>query len=444
MNNSYWLTEKNLIKELTPIKIKEKIEHSGIPLIFKNDTLYIDNKENHTLLIAGTGSGKTQVSTLPTIHLAMKASESFVVTDVNGELYQNTAFSLKEENYNVIVLDFADAKMGNSWNPLDLAYQLYKNKEVDKAYELIENLGYYLFFEKEDKTIDPFWFNSTKDYFTGLVLYLFENAKEEEINLLSVYELSNYLNENDTSKKFLEKLNTNSSIYSNLITTLKAPFETRGSIISVFSQRIKKYISRDILKNMLSSSDFDIKNIGNEKTAVFLISGQNNYGENLISLFINQIVNCVDIYGKKEKTCHIISDNFDTLIPIYNFNKMIEFCRSIKIKFTVAIRSYQHLNNMYSKEESNLLKLCFGNIIYLLSNDISTLEEISDYCGNTLNNKPLITVEELKLLEPFEAIILMPRRMPFRTKLLPDYKINWGYTNKKVEVPKRKENEIKV
>ena len=83
----------------------------------------------------------------------------------------------------------------------------------------------------------------------------------------------------------------------------------------------------------------------------------------------------------------------------------------------------------------------FLNIIYLYSNDIYTLEEISKLCGNKyVNNKflPLVTVDDLKLLENFEAVILLPRIMPFRTKLVPDYRINWGFDEENISLEERK------
>ena len=64
-------------------------------------------------------------------------------------------------------------------------------------------------------------------------------------------------------------------------------------------------------------------------------------------------------------------------------------------------------------------------------------------CGNTeISGKvrPLITEEELKVLKPFEAIILIPRLMPYKTKLLPDYKIDWNLEKKSIDIPKRKNN----
>ena len=83
----------------------------------------------------------------------------------------------------------------------------------------------------------------------------------------------------------------------------------------------------------------------------------------------------------------------------------------------------------------------FLNIIYLYSNDIYTLEEISKLCGNKyVNNKflPLVTVDDLKLLENFEAVILLPRIMPFRTKLVPDYRIDWGFDEENISLEERK------
>ena len=134
------------------------------------------------------------------------------------------------------------------------------------------------------------------------------------------------------------------------------------------------------------------------------------------------------------------------MIPIKDFSRLIDFSRSIRVKFTVVIRSYKHLMNMYSKEETEILKMCFGNIIYLLANDIYTLEEISNFCGNQLVGEkiiPLITPEELKTMEIFNAIVIMPRMMPYKTKLLPDYQIDWGYKDELATFPKRKLNNTK-
>lgn len=443
MSYSRWATNEELKERLEAIKIGEKIEKAGIPIAYDQDHLYIDSHESNNLIIGSTGSGKTQACIMPYIKLSMLAGESIVVNDPLGELYETHAEILKEKGYNTILLNFDDARYGNSWNPLNMPYQLYKNGEKDRAIKCVEDIAYYMFYDAKDKNSDPFWINSVINCFTGVVLYLFENAKEDEINLLSVYHFSNYLVNSDSSKKIINKLDKQGQIYMNLVGVIAAPTETKGSILSVYNQKMKAYVSREMLTNMLADTDFDLSEINSKKTALFIVSGQSSYGNNFIPLLINQIIDYVK-YNKNDKYLNILLDEFDSMVPIKDFARIVEFCRAIKIRITVTIRSFIHLYNMYTKEDAEILKLCFGNIIYLLSDDIYTLDEISKLCGNTEDGTPLITIEDLKTLKMFESIVLMKRVMPIKTKLIPDYKINYNLDLKKCSMEKRKENTCNV
>ena len=59
----------------------------------------------------------------------------------------------------------------------------------------------------------------------------------------------------------------------NLASTVLAPPETKGSILAVFNQKVKSYIVSDKLSQMLSLTNFDLHNISNQKTAIFVIGG---------------------------------------------------------------------------------------------------------------------------------------------------------------------------
>lgn len=449
-NNMYyarWCKDNEMKETLTEINLKKEVKATGNPIMYDKNSLYIPNQDAHTLVIGATGSGKTQATILPLTKLSYLAGESVVINDVKGDIYKRTAYNFQERGYQVIALNFDNPNLGSSWNPLTLAYQFYKQKNTDKAITLIGDLGYYLFSDTDNRELDPFWTNSTIDYFTGLTMYLFEHAKEEEINLNSIYNLANDLSDEQTSTKFLQQLDKTSTIYYNLSGTLKAPMETKGGIIATFNQKIKKYIELNNLSNMLSTSDFDIKEISNQKTAIFIISGLNTYSNSLIPLLVSQVITATDEFGKQEKRLNILLDEFDSMLPIKNFAKVINYARSIKIRFTVVIKSYIDLTNMYGKEQTEVIKSCFPILIYLLSNDIYTLEEISKMCGNHEIDKkvrPLISVEELKVMKAFEAIVLIPRMMPYKTTLLPDYKIDWNLEQQEMTIPPRKENHIKI
>ena len=84
-----------------------------------------------------------------------------------------------------------------------------------------------------DSNSDPFWEKTASDYFVGLALYLFDNAKSEEINLNSIFNLSNdiFKDDNKYDKLIMNSLDKSSSTYQFLSGTLFSPKETSGGLL---------------------------------------------------------------------------------------------------------------------------------------------------------------------------------------------------------------------
>ena len=440
MNYARWSTKEELLKVLKEIDIDSNIQKSGIPMGYDKDKIYIKDDNSHTLVIGAPGSGKTQAVMLPQVKLAIKANESFFINDVKGEILEKVGGELKKQNYNIIVLDYANLERGNHYNILDFPYYLYTNNNKDKAIQTLEEIGFYLLHDSND-TSDIFWENTAIEYFIGLVLYLFDHAKKEEINLNSVFALSTQINDNN--EKFIDSLDKNSSTYQYLSNTLTAPSETKPGIVLTFSQRIKRFITKENLSSMMTKSDFDITNIGKEKTAIFVISGISNYANTLMSILLEQIFYSIQMYGNKDNRFNLIIDEFDSLMPIKDFYGKLNYARGINIRVTAFIKNLTNLNNIYGNKNKDLIRMCFDNIIYLLANDLYTLEEISKLCGDT-GRGPLISIEELKTMDYFNEIILMPRMMPIKTKVKPDYEIEWDMDKSIIDVPKLEKVDRKI
>ncbi len=417
MKFAEWETLENM-KELVPLsKVNghEKIKSSGLPMAYDDKYLYVNGRGTHSLIIGTTGSGKTECITLPMLNEAWLAEESVVVSDSNYELYERTKDEFKNHGYKIYKLNLDEATDTNSWNPFDLIKKLYEEKNYDKASDEIETLGYYLINGPEEQNADPFWINSAVNYFTGICLYLLENKKE--LNLDSIYEVDNAIKENPD--KFLKTLDKKATSYINLSCVLLAPTDTKMSIIAVFDNKYKMFIVKENLRKMLLKSDFDITKISEEKTAIFIKCGKSKISANLLPLLIEQIYS-----AKNDKNrINIIIDEFYNANPILDFPKMLSYSRGVGIIFTVMIRGFNDLKRTYGVEGAEMVRLGFSNIVYLLSQDIETLEEISKLCGETVKKEPLVTVEDLKCMKPFEAIVLTIRMMPFKTKMLPYFEI---------------------
>ena len=450
------------------IKEDKNVEHvfaidkhataAGIPLINNGKDIWVDNGDYHNLVIGSTGSGKTECLVKPMVNLLAKKGESMIITDPKGEIYEYSADYLKEQGYKIIVLNFRDPQKGNAWNPLTLPYQYYKNGNTDKSTELLDDVGLNIIRDPNNKS-EPFWENSAADYFSGLALGLFMDAKEEEINLNSINYMSSVGEERFAAgtylKEYFHMKGEDSSPYIFASNTINAPKDTQGGITSTFRQKIRIFASREKLSEMLSHSDFNMRDIGKEKTAVFMIiHDEKTTYHSLLTIFIKQCYETLidvakEMGGKLPFRTNFILDEFANMPPLKDVDSMVSAARSRDIRFTFIIQNFAQLNDVYGKEIAEVIKGNCGNWVYLISTEMAALEEISKMCGEVKSKEkektastPLVTVTDLQKLKLFEAIIIRLRKYPFKTKYEPDFKMDWGINRKKAKLPEREEEPI--
>ena len=417
MSYARWATKDEILNSSTKITWGD-ISKSGIQLMYDDDSMYIDGSEIHNLIIGATGSGKTQTTVLPQIYLSIMSGESTIVNDPRGEIYALTAGLAKEQGFKINVIDFMDPSKGNNFNPLYLPYKLYKEGNIDAAIEMLEDVGYYIVCDSHKTDADPFWETSATNLFTGLALYLFEKARNaDEVNLNSIVNMGNNIEE---VSKEIQSMDKNSLIYTTLAAIINAPGETKGSIISVFQQKAGLITSRETISKLICNNNIDLENV-KDKTITYIIAN-GRCSDLIVPMLLNEVCKISDI-NKDKKKLNIILDEFNTYKPIRNFNNILTVSRSINIRFNIYIQSILELEYVYGKKEAGFIRMCFANIIYLLANDAETLEFISSSCGRASESQMLVTKEDLKILRPFEAIILKNRMYPIKTKLLPYFEL---------------------
>ena len=462
---SSWAKPKD-IKEDNGVKrilaSDSKVDAAGTPLISNGKELWVDNGEYHTLVIGATGSGKTQNTILPTIKVLAKKGESVVVTDPKGEIYEKAGGLLKKNGYKIILLNFRNPQNGNTWNPLELPYRLYKNGNQDKAIELLDDLALNILYDETNANSDPFWEKTAADYFSGIALAMFEDTTEDKININSINMTATVGEDKFGGSTFIKEYfnykDPASAAYVNASGTVMAPSETKGGIISVFKQKVKLFASRENLSEMLSYSDFSMDNIGKEPTAVFIIiQDEKRTYHPLATILIKQIYETlIDVAqangGKLPVRTNFLLDEFANMPPLKDVTTMITAARSRQIRFTMIIQNFAQLNKVYGKDDAETIKGNCGNIIYLISTELAALEEISKLCGEKKSKKddktastPLVTVSDLQRMKKFDQILLRLRKNPFKTSFVPDFKIDWGNdSSPKVDYPVREKRKVQI
>lgn len=463
---SRWAKDDEIKKELKKVDPRsDSIDAGGIPLINNKKEMWVDDSEYHSLIIGATGSGKTQIIVQPLVKILAKHGESMIITDPKGEIYENNAAELREKGYNVVLLNFRNPQKGNAWNPLALPYHLYREHNSDKAIELLDDLALNILYDESSKNQDPFWEKTSADYFSGLALALFDDAKEEEINLNSINIMTTVgeqrVGGSTYVKEYFADKDPAGPAYTNASSTLIAPQDTKGSILSVFKQKIKLFASRENISEMLSYSDFDMKDIGRQKTAVFLvIQDEKKTYHPLLTIFLKQCYETlIDVAqengGALPFRTNFILDEFANMPPLKDVTTMITASRSRKIRFNFIIQNFAQLTEVYGEHNAETIKGNCGNIIYLISSELKALEELSKLAGEKKSKKedksvstPLVTVSDLQRMKFSETIILRLRKMPFKTKLSPNFEMlkekRWGKDYPKSDYPIREKRAVQV
>lgn len=451
-------TDKNIVKVRT---IDDHIEAAGVALVNNGKEMWVDNGEYHNLIIGSTGSGKTECVVKPLVNLLSKKGESMVITDPKGEIYQYCGEYLKKQGYNIVILNFRDPEKGNSWNPLALPYMYYKQGNQDKATELLEDVSLNILYDKSEGGDSAFWQKSAADYFSGLTMGLFMDAKEKEVNLNSINFMSTVGEERRGTKTYIQEYfnlkGEASPAYIFASNTINAPNDTKGGILSTFRQKIRLFSTKENLSEMLSYSDFDMRDIGNKKTAVFMIiHDEKKTYHGLMTIFIKQcyetLIDCAQANGGKlAYRTNFILDEFANMPPLKDVDSMVTAARSRAIRFSFIIQNFAQLNDVYGEEVAQVIKGNCGNLIYLISTELKALEEISKMCGEVKSKEkdktastPLVTVSDLQKLKLFQAIIIRWRKNPFKTDLAPDFKIDWGIERKDAVLPTREKTQIEL
>ena len=455
-----WASEAEIKSSLYETNFnKTNPQYGGIPLFADSGSVYVDPTDTHSLIIGSTGSKKTRLIGMPALRLYAKAGESFIATDPKAELYERTLPLLKEQNYKTFVLNLRDPQRSNCWNPLIVPYHLYHNGQRDKAVELVTDMANCIV-KTEDYSREPYWPNSAADMLTGLILVLFECAQENEINFKSLRSLraqafrttenktsGNSNNSNNTPfihGHFLEHMNADSFAYSLLIGTSGVCDVTRGCIISTFDQAVRPFFSQDNLIDLISGNDLDMTKIGKEKTAVFLITpDENTLYHCLISVFVKQCYTELILEAQKQpskklpRRVNFLLDEFSSLPQISDFPAMITASRSRNIRFNLFVQSFMQLKAKYGIYAEAIKGNC-ENWVFLHSREFPLLVELVSLAGTKYRDYPLVSVPMLQTLDKDkgEAFVLHKRKPPFISNL-PDIDLYPGSTahNMRVRYP---------
>ena len=347
-------------------------------ILAENNYLPVDKRGNvNVLVVGGSGSGKSASYSIPN---AFQMLGSYVFTDPKGELYDKTAGYLKKNGYEIKVLNLVNPVNSDGYNPL-----MHISGELDVdviANTIVKGQT------PEGGKSDPYWDDMAEILLKALIYYLIATRPEEEQNLASCSELVRAANSNGGSNLLTELINQlpyDHPARMNYKSIEIAPEKTYGSILSSLQSKLSKFDSKDIAE-VTSTNTIDFEEIGNKKTAVYVISSDTHTAYDfLLTIFFSQMIQ--QLYDHADKNggrlkvpTYFILDEFANIGQIPDFDKKISTSRSKAISFSVILQNLDQLEAIYEKSYETIMGNCDTHV-FLGSNSYKTVEYFSKALG---------------------------------------------------------------
>ena len=339
----------------------------------------------------GSGSGKSASYSIPNAHQCLG---SYVFTDPKGELYDRTAGYLKEQGYDIKVLNLVRPQYSDGYNPL-----MHISSELDV--DVIANT--IVKGQKTESGSDPYWDDMAEMLLKALIYYLIATRPEEEQNLASCAELVRAANKNGGSNllsDLMSQLPYDHPARMNYKSIEIAPEKTYGSILSSLQSKLGKFDSKDIAE-LTSTDTINFEEIGSKKTAVYVISSDTHTAYDfLLTIFFAQMIQQLYDFadqngGRLKERTYFILDEFANIGKIPDFDKKISTSRSRGISFSVILQNIDQLEAVYEKSYETIMGNCDTHV-FLGSNSFKTVEYFSKQLGEKTIDRDSISINKDK------------------------------------------------
>jgi type IV secretion system protein VirD4 len=419
------------------------------------DPKYARNK--NVLVIGGSGSGKTRFFCKPNI---MQLHSAYVVTDPKGQILIETGKLLKDNQYNIKVLNTIDFKKSHRYNPF--AY-IKSEKDILKfVTALISNT------KGEGKSSDDFWQKAETLLYQALIGYIWYEGPPKEKNMNTLVEMINNMEVHEDDETFqnsvdflfeaLEERDPNHFALRQYKKFKLAAGKTSKSILISCGARLSPFDIAEV-RELMSEDDLELDKIGGykkynpktkknetvkEKTALFVIISDTDDSFNfIVALMYSQLFNLMcdradnEFGGRLPVPTRIILDEFANIGLIPKFEKLIATIRSREISACIILQAQSQLKAIYKDNMDTIIGNC-DTMLFLGGKEKTTLEEISKMLGNeTIDmyntsvtkgtqeshgqnfqklGKALMSIDEIAVMDGGRCILQLRGERPFLSR----------------------------
>lgn len=460
--NMGFYSYKNNFKDMPGLKWTDEDADGSCAGILKAN-YYVDgklrqifsNQDCHSVVVAGTGLGKTTQFVIPFVKFLPKRplKASLVISDPKGEIFSACGKDLKSAGYRILHLNFRDPSKSECWNPLVPIFRKYrrafefgnevevvetesglKNKFEGRIYDDQKKLDFMLQQKKamlleevagdidtmanivapdSGAVNDKMWDAGGRDIVKAFLWAMLEDSRpetciakelitEDTFSFETMLNIANSLSATGDFTKdrgyFTGRARSSKAFYYAANTVLVSAPTTRAGFLSVFNSHVLVF-KEAATSTITRCTSMKFEEFSNGPVAIFI-----NYRDEvktsyaLISLFVqNLYIHLIKEAnskprGRLETPWYFVLDEFGNFPRMTDFETVISACRGRNIFFSLVIQSYAQLEGVYGKNTADIIKDNLNLHFFMGSNNVETLEAFSRECGCITRISPMSAV----------------------------------------------------
>jgi type IV secretion system protein VirD4 len=372
------------------------------------------------VLLAGpTGSGKTTRLLLKSLYEFCCCS--IVVNDPSQELFLLSSGHLSK-NFKIQTLNFSDSRSSSGYNILS---RIKKPNDVHRISDLLVRTTI------SGNSSDPFWSLQSKALLSIFIRLVLHQPKEFQNTANVLHILNHFAASPQVVDKWIVRTGDAKLLleYKSMVAT---PEKTLQNIVASAKAALQLFEDTEIAK-VTSHDSIDFEMLRKEPTVLFLHNSvaDQKYISILNSIFFEQLYGHIlqKLPGNDDLDLFVILEEASSMyIPVFPI--AISNTRKHRVGNLVCVQSPGQLKANYEKDTDNIVSNCITKIYLPGATAMETLREIETLSGKYIykddngaeTTRPLITADEIRLLDEDRSLILSGNQPIIKGSTSPYYR----------------------
>lgn len=374
-------------RDLLPDDMKDMEIERTYTLYTRNVKVSITSDCNNinTLIVGAPGTGKSRGFIIPNI---MQMNCNMVITDPKAEILIKVGSLLKDNGYDIRVLDLKNHYKSHGYNPFKYF------RDEDDVFKFVDNMWDAMSDKKAQKG-EQIWDDQAKNMLMSIMLYLYYFAPPSEQNFDMVLEILSLIDSNEDSggenlpkrhERLFETVPHDCSAYIFYKMWNSARGRTLSSIVATLSAKMAVF-SLASMRKLTYYDEMDILDLAYKKIAIFMILPDNNKVYNFLAgtlycQMFQQLYDYADnvMHGPLERHVRFFMDEFCNIALPDDYHRILSTSRSRNISFVIVLQDNSQIEALYDKYHRTIKGDC-AFTLFLGSTELETLKYFSELLG---------------------------------------------------------------